>query len=174
MEFLYVLQFHPHELSWNSFLLNVNYPEYQMALGLSFVEYFVELYFFPSMKSNSTLLVISTIGTIVFQGVRSGAMWTAGHNFHHYVRETREKGHVLVTHGIYAYLRHPSYFGWFWWAVCTQLAAANPISMGVFAYGLWKFFSDRIVTEEQTLVEFFGQNYRDYQKKVPVLIPFIK
>ncbi|CAN0453530.1 unnamed protein product, partial [Hapterophycus canaliculatus] len=33
----------------------------------------------------------------------------------------REESHQLVTSGVYRFLRHPSYFGWFWWSLGTQV-----------------------------------------------------
>ncbi len=40
-------------------------------------------------------------------------VYTAGSNFHHRIRTEKEKDHHLVTFGIYKYLRHPAYFGWY-------------------------------------------------------------
>lgn len=37
----------------------------------------------------------------------------------------------------------------------------------------WKFFHDRILIEEVTLLNFFGQDYIEYQKKVSTGLPFI-
>ena len=42
-----------------------------------------------------------------------------------------------------------------------------------FPIGLYMFFQDRIIEEEGLLIEFFGEAYLDYKKKVPILIPFI-
>ncbi|CAN0535280.1 unnamed protein product, partial [Ectocarpus sp. 8 AP-2014] len=52
---------------------------------------------------------------------RVGAMWTAGSNFNHEIMQRREESHQLVTSGVYRFLRHPSYFGWFWWSLGTQV-----------------------------------------------------
>ena len=30
--------------------------------------------------------------------------------------------HLLITTGIYAHMRHPSYVGWFYWSVGTQVS----------------------------------------------------
>ncbi len=37
----------------------------------------------------------------------------------------------------------------------------------------WQFFKDRIWDEELSLVQFFGQDYIDYQNKVRTGLPFI-
>ena len=68
--------------------------------------------------------LVSVIGFAMVVGgesLRKMAMWTAGTNFNHYIRHFREDGHQLVTHGIFAYFRHPSYVGWFYWCVGTQV-----------------------------------------------------
>eukprot|EP01118_Nematostelium_gracile_P009292 TRINITY_DN311_c0_g1_i1.p3 TRINITY_DN311_c0_g1~~TRINITY_DN311_c0_g1_i1.p3 ORF type:complete len:102 (-),score=35.90 TRINITY_DN311_c0_g1_i1:98-403(-) len=101
-------------------------------------------------------------------------MYTAGSNFHHLVREEKEENHKLVTVGIYQYLRHPSYFGWFWWFIATQVLLCNPIMIGVYAWAAWNFFNERIEEEEENLVKFFKEDYQRYRAITPVGIPGIK
>ena len=58
---------------------------------------------------------------VVFgEALRKASILTARRNFTHVVQLTRRPGHVLVTHGVYAFVRHPGYLGWFIWAVSTQ------------------------------------------------------
>jgi protein-S-isoprenylcysteine O-methyltransferase len=54
-------------------------------------------------------------------------MFTAQANFTHQIAETKEKNHKLVKSGIYACLRHPSYCGFYWWSVGTQILLMNPL-----------------------------------------------
>jgi len=100
-------------------------------------------------------------------------MVTAGMAFTHYIQERRRSGHNLVKHGIYAYIRHPGYLGWFIWAPATQLILMNPICVVAFTIVAWYFFYDRIPYEEETLIDMFGNEYIEYRKKVPSYIPFI-
>ena len=72
------------------------------------------------------------------------------------------------------YLRHPSYTGWFWWALGTQLVLQNPLSFVLFFVGAFLFFRDRIEFEEYLLLEQFGKEYDDYMKRSYIGIPFIK
>lgn len=37
----------------------------------------------------------------------------------------KNAGHVLVTHGVYSIFRHPSYVGWFYWSIGTQVSSGN-------------------------------------------------
>ena len=81
------------------------------------------------------------------QGVRSVAMAQAGTNFNHTVQSQRTRGHELVTKGVYAVLRHPSYFGFFWWGLGSQLVLGNVVCLVCYAVVLWRFFNRRIEGE---------------------------
>lgn len=72
------------------------------------------------------------------------------------------------------YLRHPSYFGWFYWSVGTQLVLCNPLCTLAYAGAAWYFFHDRIPYEEKLLVHFYGEKYTKYAKSTVIGIPFIK
>jgi len=112
---------------------------------------------------------------LVFGGqfIRSLSMYTAGSNFHHGIRYKKTANHELITYGIYTHLRHPAYFGWFWWSVGTQILLRNPISVICYALASWMFFHFRIREEEKTLIHIFGDDYIRYQKRTYIGIPFI-
>ena len=71
-------------------------------------------------------------------------MGTAGSNFNHIVQSEKKSDHVLVTEGVYAYLRHPSYFGFFWWGIGTQIVLGNVFCLVGYTVVLWRFFRRRI------------------------------
>lgn len=100
-------------------------------------------------------------------------MIQAANNFSHQVASKKRQDHVLVKEGLYSIVRHPSYSGFFTWAVGTQILLGNPLGTPVFVAVLWKFFSSRIDAEEEYLVSFFGQEYRDYKKDVWSGIPLV-
>jgi len=90
------------------------------------------------------------------------------------IRTEKTASHTLVTHGVYKIFRHPSYFGWFYWALSCQILLMNPVCIVLFPIILWKFFSSRIVDEEGTLVKIFGDSYVKYKEEVMTCgIPFI-
>lgn len=37
------------------------------------------------------------------------------------VQYERHEEHKLVTNGVYNFMRHPSYVGWFYWSLGTQV-----------------------------------------------------
>ena len=92
-------------------------------------------------------------GLLVIGGqyARSAAMATAGNSFNHLVQSTKKDNHQLITHGIYAFSRHPSYFGFFWWGIGTQVVIGNRVCLFGYAYVLWKFFASRITSEEDQI-----------------------
>ncbi|CAF0758797.1 unnamed protein product [Adineta steineri] len=165
----------PRTLTIDSFLLNHS-PQYHGAIALAYTEYFIEKYFlFPNgFPFHWLLIIIGLLMVISGEYLRKLAMYTARQSFSHLIQDKPNKEHRLITHGIYNYYRHPSYVGWFWWACGTQILLANPISFLLYLIATWLFFSERIVYEEGTLIRFYGELYRDYQKRVPVGIPFIK
>lgn len=88
------------------------------------------------------------------QGTRTAAMVHAGSNFSHLVQSRKKAGHVLVTGGVYGWLRHPSYFGFFWWGLGTQVVLGNAVCLVGYAIVLWKFFESRIKSEMVLLLFF--------------------
>ena len=100
-------------------------------------------------------------------------MLQAASNFSHQISQNKKPEHQLVKHGVYSITRHPSYFGFFYWSIGTQILLGNPVSACLFAVVLWRFFDKRIQKEEIYLIRFFGKEYIDFRKHVPVMIPFI-
>jgi protein-S-isoprenylcysteine O-methyltransferase len=172
-EFLGIAMSNPQTLSPDSFILNHSVP-YVVAAMASWLEFSLEVYFVPQMKVYRVLWAMGA--TMCFSGemLRKISMITASKSFSHLVQFTRTEDHVLITHGVYSLMRHPSYVGWFWWSIGTQIILANPICTLVYTLTSWKFFNDRIHMEEATLLSFFGDDYYKYQQKVPTGLPFIR
>ncbi|XP_034831975.1 protein-S-isoprenylcysteine O-methyltransferase isoform X1 [Maniola hyperantus] len=172
-EFLSVALTNPRTLTVDSFILNHS-VQYWVAAVSSWVEAAVENYFFPGMK---TVFWLSHIGVVLCIGgevMRKLAMFTAKTNFNHHVQTVKSPDHRLVTHGVYRVCRHPSYVGWFYWSIGTQLILLNPICVLIYTLVSWSFFRERIFAEEMFLISFFGSQYLDYQKKVGTGLPFIR
>jgi len=92
----------------------------------------------------------------------------------------------------YRWFRHPSYTGFFYWAVGTQMVLQNHLCFFAFALILWRFFYHRTrcecppphlplgfilkafeTDEESRLIHFFGDEYREYRKTTRTFIPFV-
>lgn len=161
-----------HDVSLTAFLLNHS-TEYHVAVVCSIIEFWLEWFLFRSSKQISIIFWIGALGTLLSQAMRTAAMTTAQSNFTHLVSYEKEQNHQLVTWGIYRYFRHPSYTGFFYWGVFMQLTLANPICIFGYAYALYQFFASRIESEEEALIEFFGDEYKAYMRSAKVYIPFL-
>merc|ERR1711935_556984 len=105
--------------------------------------------------------------------VRIVGMATCGENFDHIVMSKRKEGHELVTQGIYQYLRHPSYFGFFYWSIAVRLVLGNPLCFCLCCVVSSKFFAGRIPPEEEVLVRIYGEQYTSFAESTPIGIPFV-
>eukprot|EP00475_Leptophrys_vorax_P007086 TRINITY_DN14464_c0_g1_i1.p1 TRINITY_DN14464_c0_g1~~TRINITY_DN14464_c0_g1_i1.p1 ORF type:complete len:330 (-),score=56.12 TRINITY_DN14464_c0_g1_i1:63-1019(-) len=172
MEFFLTALYHPESVSDESFLLNHS-PAFHVASVVSLVEFWTEASFFPGLKKHPWISIFGVFLCSGGQFFRTGAMFQAAHNFTHLVATSKANKHKLVTDGFYSIVRHPAYFGWFWWSIGTQIILVNPICIVGYTWASWKFFANRIPFEEDHLRSFFGNEYARYAERVPILIPFI-
>lgn len=174
LEFYITAKYNPRKVHKESFIIN-NGSAYTLAHTFAILECVIECRFFPEAKKS--LFWVKAFGfvlLVVGQAVRTIAMRTAGQSFSHMIVTQHEDFHELITSGIYQNLRHPSYTGFFWWAIGTQLLLLNPVSIVGFVFVLWNFFNDRIKYEEKLLIQFFGDEYVQYRTRTQTLIPFIQ
>jgi protein-S-isoprenylcysteine O-methyltransferase Ste14 len=85
---------------------------------------------------------------------------------------TRKADHVIVTTGPYALVRHPIYTGLLLAVLATALMRGTVLScVGAAAFGVGLVIKARI--EERFLQSELGEdNYRNYARRVPMLVPF--
>lgn len=82
------------------------------------------------------------------------------------------EGHKLVTHGVYKYVRHPSYTGSILlWLGFTLLL--NSILGFIVMLPSVILVLIRITFEEKMLIRAFGQQYIDFMKRTKKLIPYV-
>ncbi|XP_017864047.1 PREDICTED: protein-S-isoprenylcysteine O-methyltransferase [Drosophila arizonae] len=172
-EFLVIAVANPRTLSLDSFMLNHS-VHYGLAAAASWIEFGLELHFLPDFKRYAHIWFVGVALCTFGEIVRKTAIITAGRSFTHLVQDEKHSDHKLITHGVYAYSRHPSYVGWFYWSIGTQLILMNPLCICIYALVSWLFFHDRIYVEEYSLLYFFQSDYARYQKQVPTGLPFIK
>ena len=77
--------------------------------------------------------------------------------------------HHFRTPGLYKFVRHPIYLSFIvaFWAAPTMTAGRFLFAAVTTAYIVVGIF-----LEERDLVDYFGDDYRNYQKRVAALIPF--
>lgn len=177
LEFTMTSLFHTDSISFDSFLLNHS-RDYHAALIAAVIEFWVEFIIFNcilgwQMKSVNFICIIGALIMMGGQALRTTAMIQCGRNFTHLVSDTKRAEHVLVKHGTYKFCRHPSYLGWFWWSLGSQIVLCNPVCFAAYFYASYKFFATRVEWEEENLLAFFGDEFREYHKNTPTLIPFV-
>ncbi|SOV04322.1 uncharacterized protein UDID_02341 [Ustilago sp. UG-2017a] len=173
LEFTVTASYNPTRLFSDSFLLN-NGIHYHIAHTLALFEFCLTAYFYPSTKTPSILTYLGLVLVIAGQILRSMAMIHAHNNFSHVLADKKRQDHELVTSGVYAWTRHPSYVGFTYWALGTQVMLGNKVALVGFVGALWLFFSRRIRAEERWLMEFFGDEYKEYRETVGTGLPFIR
>ncbi|MEJ1287787.1 isoprenylcysteine carboxyl methyltransferase [Cricetulus griseus] len=119
-EYLVTAVNNPKSLSLDSFLLNHSL-EYTVAALSSWIEFTLENIFWPELKQITWLSTTGLLMVVFGECLRKAAMFTAGSNFNHVVQSEKSDTHTLVTSGVYAWFRHPSYVGWFYWSIGTQV-----------------------------------------------------
>lgn len=55
-------------------------------MAVAFSEYFIEWYFFPSLKGNCYIYLFAFCVAVAGQAIRTTAMYTGGVSFHHMVQ----------------------------------------------------------------------------------------
>jgi|SRR5688572_1235212 len=82
-----------------------------------------------------------------------------------------QKGHQLVTHGIYRSIRHPMYASIWLFSLAQGLMLENWLAgwSAFVAFAILYFV--RIPNEERMMSEFFGQQYDDYMSQTGRLLP---
>ena len=82
----------------------------------------------------------------------------------------RDGSPALVDRGVYGLCRHPMYLG-----VVSLLLGLSLMTFSIAAFALSVVFFvlyDRFATyEEERLIELFGEDYLEYQRRVPKWVP---
>ncbi|KAL8785311.1 MAG: hypothetical protein Q9213_003456 [Squamulea squamosa] len=183
LEFYITARYNQPAATLSAFLLTGNGYAYNVAHTLAFFECLLRNYVAPRYYPNWFLLqpfnaflpnqrgariAWLTLGITMLlggQGIRTMAMAQAGTNFNHLVQSKKKEGHVLVTNGVYGWLRHPSYFGFFWWGLGTQVVLGNLVCLVGYAVVLWRFFRFRIDSEFFPIMHNLRRKLRPLQRR---------
>ncbi|CAH8537974.1 unnamed protein product [Dicrocoelium dendriticum] len=176
-EFYVTAKWNPAHCSIDVYMLTHSL-EYALAVCACAAEYWLEVltteHLYPMLYQ--TPWCFRLFGLLIClsgEALRKAAMITASSNFSHIVAHTKHHNHVLVTHGVYGWFRHPAYVGWFLWVLGTQLLLGNPVCFVGYTVATFIFFRRRIEQEERQLIHFFGSDYLEYQNRVGTGIPFV-
>lgn len=154
-------------LIWN----NRGSKEYWMVQMLTVLE-FMYLNLRPQHQIWSMVSLIGVILLVIGIILRFLSIKTLGSSFTHYINQQETTQELVVT-GIFQYVRHPSYLGFYLYVVGIEIYLKN---LGCFILSmaiLTHFFRVRIRFEEYHLVKQYGQSYNRYKNQVKTYIPFV-
>ena len=115
-----------------------------------------------------TFVVAIAIGSVwlVATAVRTlGRQWA--------VAARLVEDHKLITAGPYNYVRNPIYTGMLGMLIATGLAMEHWLALMVAIILFMAGLVIRVRTEEKLLRAAFGQEFEDYAKRVPAVVPGI-
>ena len=173
IEFFSVLIWRREQLSTRSFAFNGT--PYAVAIGVGLVESGIRGVLPGPMWWEGDGLLVAGIALMLIGGLtRVWAMRTAGRHFNHLVQTEVGEQHRLVEGGPYRCLRHPSYFGFYWFSIGSQLVLANPVTLLLYVAVLARFFAARIPGEEAALERRFGGAYRRFRASRMLGLPGVR
>lgn len=114
-------------------------------------------------------LVIVLMGTAI--GLFAASTRALGRNWS-IVARTRSD-HELVRSGPYAYVRHPIYLGLLFFLVGLSAALGHWLQLIIAVPVYLSGTMIRTRLEDRLLEQSFGDNFRDYRKATPALLPKI-
>lgn len=123
-------------------------------------------------KNNYPIMNIGVVICVFGIILRAAAEVKMEANFSHVIRKEKSGSHQLVTTGVYAFFRHPSYTGWFYYCIGREVLLMNPINFLISMFLNWFLLYYRIPYEEKYLLSFFPE-YDSYRKRTHIFIPFI-
>jgi protein-S-isoprenylcysteine O-methyltransferase Ste14 len=118
----------------------------------------------PAIQIPGVLLLLVGCGFAVWARFTIGTNWSGS--------VTVKENHVLITWGPYAWVRHPIYTGILLAVLGTALVSekfSRLLAAGLCVLALWL----KSRTEEQFMLETFGEQYILYRQRVKALIPFV-
>lgn len=128
---------------------------------------FLGIIFWPhSLMTGLIADAVTLLGTAVMIWSRStlGSNWSANVVF--------KEDHELVTHGPYAYARHPIYSGLLLMVLGVAIYAGNSMWFSLFTlFFIGAYYKAH--KEERLLTMHFPEEYPVYVKRVRAIIPFV-
>ncbi|MFH1741272.1 MAG: isoprenylcysteine carboxylmethyltransferase family protein [bacterium] len=122
----------------------------------------------PSLSSVRYVGIPFLVAGIV---VRIVSRLTLGKEFSGYVQTI--ESHRLITFGIYRSIRHPAYLGYLCLLIGFPICFGSMAGFGCAIVSGIPSLIYRIRIEETALLRWFGEEYRQYQKRTSRLVPFL-
>ena len=126
---------------------------------------FADYHFNPLLAWLGTILMVAALWLFYETHRQLGRNWSV-------TLDTR-RSHQLVSHGLYARMRHPMYSAFWLLALAQAALLPNWIAglSGVVGWGTLFFL--RVGREEQLMIDTFGEDYRAYMRRTARIIPWL-
>lgn len=85
-----------------------------------------------------------------------------------------KEDHILITNGVYRYVRHPMYSAIFAWDIAQGMLLQNWLAGWSAFLTFLVLYLHRISKEEEMMSKRFGPEYAEYKKRSGRLIPRIR
>jgi protein-S-isoprenylcysteine O-methyltransferase Ste14 len=119
----------------------------------------------PGVQYAGTIVVVLSTAFAIWARIVLGTMWSA--------LAIVKVGHQLRTTGPYSITRHPIYTAILGMSIGSTMAQGGGIWFLAFVTIALAVLT-KIHSEEQLLVQTFGDDYRSYQRRVALIIPFVR
>jgi protein-S-isoprenylcysteine O-methyltransferase Ste14 len=117
-----------------------------------------------NLAASGFALIVFGVGFSIWARLTLGANWSG--------TVTLKQDHALIQRGPYGLVRHPIYTGILAALIGSALERglrSSLIALPLCGLGFWL----KIKTEEQFMVQRFGEAYVQYKQKVKALVPFL-
>ena len=117
-----------------------------------------------NLAASGFALIVFGVGFSIWARLTLGANWSG--------TVTLKEDHALIQRGPYGMVRHPIYTGILAALMGSALERglrSSLIALPLCGLGFWL----KIKTEEQFMVQRFGEAYVQYKQKVKALVPFL-
>ena len=146
-----------------------------IVMGIAFILLFLSPllnYFLIGKISYMGIGIIGIFFGITGMIIRCVTFYTLGLFFTRTLQKTENQ--ILITNGIYKYIRHPGYLSDILIFSGVAMALSNwiPVIFVMFAYPI--VYAHRIKTEEKMLIDIFGEAYIHYQKRSWMVLPLFR
>ncbi|MEO0075626.1 MAG: protein-S-isoprenylcysteine O-methyltransferase [candidate division WOR-3 bacterium] len=126
----------------------LNFANYRLWIGFKFI---------------GLILYLTAIYIIIKAQIQLNHSWSPWLELY--------KGHKLVGHGLFKYIRHPIYAAHFLWAFALPLIFHNWIAGFALFVTFLPFYLYRVRREEKMLLEYFPNEYRLYMQRTNRIFP---
>lgn len=154
-------------LSFNEFLSKYVYFFIQIVIVIQLFG----LHIYQIQGNTLHFQIIGFILLVIAVGVGGLARRELGVNWVSGEEHQIKKNQVLITTGIYSYIRHPIYTAFTLSFIGGEMAAGSWLFIAFFAYFISSYVQGK--REEKNLLAHFGKEYQDYMSRTKMLIPFV-